>query len=57
MAGVCDELQITRACVFAIHENVYPGPKDARYVIKRLIRRAVLDGYQMNPRTVSIQAC
>jgi alanyl-tRNA synthetase len=39
-----------RACAFAIHENVYPGPKDARYVIKRLIRRAVLDGYQMNLR-------
>ncbi len=39
-----------RACVFAIHENVYPGPKDAKYVIKRLIRRAVLDGYQMNLR-------
>lgn len=39
-----------RACVFAVHENVYPGPKDARYVIKRLIRRAVLDGYQMNLR-------
>lgn len=39
-----------RACVFAIHENVYPGPKDARYVIKRLIRRAVLDGYQMDIR-------
>jgi alanyl-tRNA synthetase len=39
-----------RASVFAIHENVYPGPKDARYVIKRLIRRAVLDGYQMNLR-------
>ncbi len=39
-----------RASVFAIHENVYPGNKDARYVIKRLIRRAVLDGYQMNLR-------
>lgn len=39
-----------RASVFAIHENVYPGPKDARYVIKRLIRRAVLDGYQMDLR-------
>jgi alanyl-tRNA synthetase len=36
-----------RACTFAIHENVYPGPKKARYVIKRLLRRAVLDGYQM----------
>lgn len=39
-----------RASVFAVHENVYPGNKDARYVIKRLIRRAVLDGYQMNLR-------
>ncbi len=39
-----------RACTFAIHENVYPGPKDAKYVVKRLIRRAVLDGYQMNVR-------
>ena len=36
-----------RACTFAIHENVYPGPKKARYVIKRLLRRAVLDGYQL----------
>jgi alanyl-tRNA synthetase len=39
-----------RASVFSIHENVYPGNKDARYVIKRLIRRAVLDGYQMDLR-------
>jgi alanyl-tRNA synthetase len=39
-----------RACTFAIHENVYPGPKKARYVIKRLIRRAVLDGHQMGMR-------
>jgi len=39
-----------RASVFSIHENVYPGNKDARYVVKRLIRRAVLDGYQMNLR-------
>jgi alanyl-tRNA synthetase len=39
-----------RAAVFAIHENVYPGAKDARSVIRRLIRRAVLDGYQMNLR-------
>jgi|688.fasta_scaffold01372_27 alanyl-tRNA synthetase len=36
-----------RACTFAVHENVYPGPKKARYVIKRLIRRAVLDGHQI----------
>ncbi len=39
-----------RASVFSIHENVYPGAKDARYVIRRLIRRAVLDGYQMDLR-------
>ncbi len=36
-----------RACTFAIHENVYPGPKEEKYVIKRLLRRAVLDGHQM----------
>ncbi len=36
-----------RACVFAIHENVYPGPKEEKYVIRRLLRRAVLDGVQM----------
>ncbi len=39
-----------RACTFAIHENVYPGPKKARYVIKRLLRRAVLDGHQLGLR-------
>jgi alanyl-tRNA synthetase len=39
-----------RACTFAIHENVYPGPKKARYVIKRLLRRAVLDGHQIGLR-------
>ena len=39
-----------RACTFAIHENVYPGNKDAKYVVRRLIRRAVLDGFQMNLR-------
>lgn len=39
-----------RACTFAIHENILPGPKKARYVIKRLLRRAVLDGHQMGLR-------
>jgi len=39
-----------RACTFAIHENVIPGAKKARYVIKRLLRRAVLDGHQMGLR-------
>ncbi len=36
-----------RACTFAIHENVYPGPNKENYVIKRLLRRAVLDGHQI----------
>jgi len=39
-----------RACTFAIHENVYPGPKEERYVIRRLLRRAVLDGHQLGVR-------
>ena len=39
-----------RACVFAVHENVYPGPNKEKYVIRRLLRRAVLDGHQMNLR-------
>ncbi len=36
-----------RACTFAVHENVYPGPNKEKYVVKRLLRRAVLDGRQM----------
>jgi alanyl-tRNA synthetase len=39
-----------RACTFAIHENVQPGPNREKYVIRRLLRRAVLDGYQMGLR-------
>ncbi len=39
-----------RACTFAIHENVLPGPNREKYVIRRLLRRAVLDGYQMGQR-------
>ncbi|QEF97344.1 Alanine--tRNA ligase [Stieleria maiorica] len=39
-----------RACAFSIHENVYPGRDKAKYVVRRLIRRAVLDGYQMDLR-------
>jgi len=39
-----------RACTFAIHENVYPGPNKEKYVIKRLLRRAVLDGRQVGVR-------
>jgi alanyl-tRNA synthetase len=36
-----------RACTFAIHENVMPGNNEEKYVVKRLLRRAVLDGHQM----------
>jgi alanyl-tRNA synthetase len=39
-----------RACSFAIHENVHPGNKKQGYVIRRLLRRAVLDGHQMGVR-------
>ncbi|MEM6980249.1 MAG: alanine--tRNA ligase [Planctomycetota bacterium] len=39
-----------RAATFAVHENVYPGANGAKYVIRRLIRRAVLDGHQMDVR-------
>ncbi|MEX2187468.1 MAG: alanine--tRNA ligase [Pirellulales bacterium] len=36
-----------RACAMAVHENVYPGAQKEKYVIRRLLRRAVLDGHQM----------
>jgi alanyl-tRNA synthetase len=36
-----------RACTFAVHENVYPGANKEKYVVKRLLRRAVLDGHQI----------
>jgi alanyl-tRNA synthetase len=39
-----------RACTFALHENVLPGPNREKYVIRRLLRRAVLDGYQLGLR-------
>jgi alanyl-tRNA synthetase len=39
-----------RACAFAIHENVYPGAQKEKYVIRRLLRRAVLDGHQLGKR-------
>jgi alanyl-tRNA synthetase len=39
-----------RALAFCIHENVRPGPEKQGYVIRRLLRRAVLDAYQMGRR-------
>ncbi|MDX2036579.1 MAG: alanine--tRNA ligase [Isosphaeraceae bacterium] len=39
-----------RALTFTIHENVRPGPEKQGYVVRRLLRRAVLDAYQMGRR-------
>ncbi len=39
-----------RACTLAIHENVYPGSQKEEYVIRRLLRRAVLQGHEMGLR-------
>ncbi len=39
-----------RACTMAVHENVYPGAQKEKYVVRRLLRRAVLDGHQMGLR-------
>ena len=39
-----------RACTFAIHENVYPSNEKQGYVVRRLLRRAMLDGYQIGVR-------
>ena len=39
-----------RACSFALHEDVKPGPNKQNYVVRRLLRRAVLDGYQIGLR-------
>ncbi len=40
----------TRALTFCIHENVRPSKEKQGYVIRRLLRRAVLDAYQMGRR-------
>ena len=45
-----------RACTMAIHENVYPGPQKEKYVIRRLLRRAVLDGHQLGVRQPFLHA-
>lgn len=39
-----------RALTFCIHENVRPSKEKQGYVIRRLLRRAVLDAYQMGHR-------
>ncbi|MHC5541614.1 alanine--tRNA ligase, partial [Singulisphaera rosea] len=40
----------SRALAFCIHENVQPSAKEEGYVLRRLLRRAVLDAYQMGHR-------
>ena len=39
-----------RACTLSIHENVYPGSNREEYVVRRLLRRAVLQGHDMGLR-------
>ena len=39
-----------RALTFTIHENVKPSNTQQGYVVRRLLRRAVLDAYQMGQR-------
>ena len=39
-----------RALTFTIHENVKPSNEKQGYVVRRLLRRAVLDAYQMGER-------
>ncbi len=39
-----------RALTFCIHENVRPGAQKQGYVVRRLLRRAVLDAYRLGRR-------
>ncbi|WP_337175675.1 alanine--tRNA ligase [Paludisphaera sp.] len=39
-----------RTLMFCLHENIRPGPEKQGYVVRRLLRRAVLDAYQMGRR-------
>jgi alanyl-tRNA synthetase len=39
-----------RAVTFCIHENVLPDNEKQGYVVRRLLRRAVLDGYRLGLR-------
>ncbi|HEV3163145.1 MAG TPA: alanine--tRNA ligase [Isosphaeraceae bacterium] len=55
-AGAADGVRIrrladhARALTFCIHENVRPSNEKQGYVLRRLLRRAVLDAYQMGRR-------
>ncbi|WP_165246428.1 alanine--tRNA ligase [Paludisphaera soli] len=54
--GTHDGVRIRRAAdhartlTFCLHENIRPGPEKQGYVVRRLLRRAVLDAYQMGRR-------
>lgn len=37
-----------KASVFAINDGVIPSNKDAGYIVRRLIRRAIIKGHQIN---------
>ncbi len=39
-----------RTLTFCIHENVQPSEKKQGYIVRRLLRRAVLDGYRIGRR-------
>jgi alanyl-tRNA synthetase len=39
-----------RAVTFCIHENVVPGSEKQAYVVRQLLRRAVLEGYLLGRR-------
>jgi alanyl-tRNA synthetase len=45
-----------RALTMTIHENVRPGPEKQGYVVRRLLRRAVLDAYQIGRREPFLHA-
>lgn len=37
-----------KACVFAIADGITPGPKDRNYIVRRLIRRAIVHAFKLN---------
>lgn len=45
-----------RAVTFALHEGVQPGPKEEGYVIKQLLRRAVLEGFLLGQQDPFLHA-
>lgn len=45
---ICEHL---RTVTFCMHENVMPSEKKQGYVVRRLLRRAILDAYQMGIRS------